>query len=101
VHSLEGREVLQTDLDRLKSWAIANDMKYNKSKHRILHLGQSNLSADLLSLVTQGESSMDIRKRFFTETVISHWKRLPREVASALSLSQFKEQLDDAFSHMV
>ena len=88
-------------------------MKHNRSKCQILHLGQSNLGADLLSLVAsdrtggdgmnlhQGKFSMDMRKRLFTEGVVSHWKRLPREVVVASSLSEFKEHLDDALSHLV
>ena len=43
----------------------------------------------------------DIRKRFFTERVVGHWNRLPREVVRAPSLSEFKDRLDDALSHMV
>ncbi|KAK4831727.1 hypothetical protein QYF61_018857 [Mycteria americana] len=42
VDSLEGREALQRDLDRLVRWAITNRMKLNKSKCWILHLGQDN-----------------------------------------------------------
>ncbi|KAK4823756.1 LOW QUALITY PROTEIN: hypothetical protein QYF61_006052 [Mycteria americana] len=49
----------------------------------------------------QGKFRLDIRKRFFTERVVGHWNRLLREVATAPSLSEFKERLDDAFSHMV
>ena len=40
-------------------------------------------------------------KRLFTERVVSHWNRLPREVVMAPSLSEFKERLDDTLSHMV
>ena len=42
VDSLEGREALLKDLDRLESWAIPSHMKFNKIKYRILHLRQGN-----------------------------------------------------------
>ncbi|KAK4829338.1 hypothetical protein QYF61_003265 [Mycteria americana] len=91
--SLEGREALQRDLDRLESWAITNPMKFNNSKFQILHLGQGEVQH-------QGKFSLDIRKRFFTERVVGHWNSLPREVVTAPSLSEFKERLDDGLSHM-
>ena len=47
----------------------------------------------------QGKFRLDIR--LFTERVVSHWNRLPREVVMAPSLSEFKERRDDALSHMV
>ena len=49
----------------------------------------------------QGKFRLDIRKRFFTERVVAHWTRLPSEVITAPSLSEFKKQLDCALSHMV
>lgn len=45
---------------------------------------------------------LGIRKRFFTEGVGEHWKKLPRKVVTAPTLSELlKERLDNAFSHMV
>ncbi|KFV59520.1 hypothetical protein N341_03991, partial [Tyto alba] len=49
----------------------------------------------------QGKFRLDIRKSFFTKRVVSHRNRLPRKVVMAPNLSEFKEHLDDAFSHMV
>jgi len=44
---------------------------------------------------------LDIRKSFFTERVVEHWKRLPREVAVSPSLEVFKKNVHMALQYMV
>ena len=81
--------------------------------YSFLMRGSGGPGANLFSLITsdktrgnsvklrQGRFRLDIRKRFFTERVVAHWNRLPREVVTAPGLSEFKRHLDCALSHMV
>ncbi|GAB0203586.1 mitochondrial enolase superfamily member 1 [Grus japonensis] len=46
VDTLEGRDAIQRDLNRLERWARADRMKFNKAKCKVLHMGQRSPKHD-------------------------------------------------------
>jgi len=49
----------------------------------------------------QGRFRLDIRKKFFTQRVVTHWNRLPKEVVDTPSLEAFQARLDVALGSLV
>jgi len=45
----------------------------------------------------QERFGLDIKKKFFSERVVTYWKRLHREVIESLSLEAFKKRVDVTF----
>ena len=44
---------------------------------------------------------LDIRRKFFTQRVVMHWNRLPKEAVDAPSLEAFSSRLDVALGSLV
>jgi len=42
-----------------------------------------------------------MRRKFFTQRVVTHWNRLPKEVVDAPTLEAFKARLDVALGSLV
>ncbi|CAM5155755.1 unnamed protein product [Eretmochelys imbricata] len=60
VDTLEGRDRIQRDLDKLEDWTKRNLMSFNKDKCRILHLGEKNtMHCYRLGLKWLGSSSAE------------------------------------------
>ena len=49
----------------------------------------------------QGRFRLDIRKKFFTQRVVTHWNRLPKEVVDTPSKKAFKARLDVAMGSLI
>ena len=49
----------------------------------------------------QGRFRLDIRRKFFTQRVVTHWNRMPTEAVDAPSLETFKARLDVALGSLV
>ncbi|KAK4815700.1 hypothetical protein QYF61_006683 [Mycteria americana] len=94
---LTGGEVLISSLatnDRIRG----DGMKLRQGKFR---MGiRKRMRGNGLKLC-QGRFRLDIRKFYFTERVVQHWNRLPREVVESPSLEVFKRRLDEVLRDMV
>ena len=74
---------------------------YTESGVGLLSLVAGDRTREMALSCTRGKFRLDIRKNFFTETVVKHWNRLPRKVVESPSLDVFKNRLDVVLGAMI
>ncbi|KAK4811585.1 hypothetical protein QYF61_016892 [Mycteria americana] len=77
---------------------LVKGLEHKSYEERLSELGlfsleKRRLRGDLIALYGYLERRLNIRKFYFTERVVQHWNRLPREVVESPSLEVFKRRL--------
>ena len=101
------RELGLFSLEKIRLWGdlivAFQNLKgaYKKEEERLFTKVDSDRTRGNGLKLRQRRFRLDIRRKFFTQKVVTHWNRLPKEVVDAPSLEAFKARLDVALSSLV
>ena len=75
--------------------------EYKQEGERVFTWVSSDRTSGNGFKLRQGRFRLDMRRKFFTQSLVTHWNRLPKEVVDALLLEAFKARLDVALGSLV
>lgn len=74
---------------------------YKKVEHKIFSRAYSDGTRGSGFKLEEGKFRLDVRKKFFTISVVKPWHRLSRRKVDAPSLESFNNRLDSALSNLI